>query len=378
MASREGGDWGRKGHPISPLPGPRLSRGLRAGLSVFLRRKKIFLWFFISVFFLAAASALVSGFVSGEVYKSTAVVGVAPPDSAGDARLGGAGYVIFAAVFGLFAGAVAAYLWDCLDGTIREPSEAEKYSELPLLGLIPEQRKLYTPEQLCTLSRADLRSPMAEAFRCVGAFIQFSSSSARPPKVVLVTSPGKGEGKSTISSNTAIVLTRHLGRGVIIDADFRRPNLHRKFQADNYTGLSNFLAGGMKFHEGLIKKTSVEELDIITSGPASHLSPSELLGSERMRRMLHALNGLYNFILIDSTPVMGMSESMYLSSLADGVIMVARPGQTGREALIESARLLRRANARLLGVVLNGVREDCLRYGRYSNYISSYYYENNS
>ena len=279
--------------------------------------------------------------------------------------------ILLSIVLGLFGGVGLAFFMEYFDNTVKDPQDIEKRMNLPALGLIP----LYAssdPSERRLITHSDNKGHIAEAFRSIGTFISLSSA-ARPPKTILITSPGEKEGKTTVTINTATALTNTLGKGVIIDADLRKPKIHNGFDVENSTGLSTFLSGNMEFDEGLIKPTT-GVLDVITSGPIPP-NPSELLGSARMKDLLDALYSIYDFIIIDSPPVLGMTDSLHLSSFTDGVVIVVRSGQTPRDALTETKRMLNRINAKILGVVINGIKDKDLRYGSYSYYYSSYYKE---
>ncbi len=274
--------------------------------------------------------------------------------------------LVFALFFGLTGGVGAAFFAEYLDNTVKDTSEIERNMKLAPLGAIPHRKKIEM-EELSLVSHADNKGPLAEAFRSVGTFILFSSA-ARPPKTILVTSPREGDGKTTVSCNTSIALTKYLGKGMIIDADLRKSSLHRVFGLENSKGLSTYLSGNMEFAgEGLIRSTHVPALDIITAGPVPP-NPSELLGSPRMKELLERLGGMYNFVIIDSAPVLGMADSVCLCSFVDGVITVAMSGRTTRDALRETKKILDYVNAKVLGLVINGVRGNDMRYGYYSYY----------
>jgi len=177
-----------------------------------------------------------------------------------------------------------------------------------------------------------------------------------------------------VAINTAMALTEMLGNGIIIDADLRRPKLHSHFGMENSQGLSTYLSGNTAFDGidgNLIRPTSVKGLSIMTSGPIPP-NPSELVLSSMMRDLVGSLQPLFNFVIIDSVPVMGMPESIYLSKIVDGSIIVARGGQTVNAALLETKRIFSSINAKILGVVLNGTNEKDLKYGYYS-YYNSYF-----
>jgi capsular exopolysaccharide synthesis family protein len=220
----------------------------------------------------------------------------------------------------------------------------------------------------------DKRSPLSEAYRSIGTYIQFSSA-ARPPKTMLITSPRHSEGKTTTALNIGITLAQSYGKGVIIDADMRKPRLHKIFDVDNSNGLSAFLTGNVEFGDSLIQRTKAANLDIIPSGIIPP-NPSELLSSNHMRDLLSRLFPLYSFIIIDSPPVLGLSDALIISTITDGVIMVVKAGETPRDAAVQTRKLLQGVNAKILGVVLNGIHESDLKYGSYSYYSSyAYYYD---
>ncbi len=275
-------------------------------------------------------------------------------------------------LFGLAGGIGLAFFIEYFDNTFKNTHEIEKTTRLPALGMIPMQ-KFPAVVKRPLIAYSQSRSPVAEAFRSIGTFIMLSSS-AKPPKTILVTSPGEKEGKTTICINTAMALAESTGNGVIIDADLRKPKLHHSFGTDNAVGLSTFLSGNAEFEEGLIQKTQINGLNIITSGPIAP-NPSELVVSRRMKDLLEALYTMYDFVIIDSPPLMGMSDSIYLSRIVDGSVIVIKAGETTKQVLSETKKIYRNINAKILGVVLNGIKENDLKYNYYSNYYSSYFKE---
>lgn len=281
--------------------------------------------------------------------------------------------ILLSIITGLFGGIGLAFFFEYLDNTVKTPEDIEKRVAMPYLGLVPHMGKMKSEQDtdnLYLISHYDKTSPYSEAFRSIGTYIQFSSP-VKPPKSILVTSPREGEGKTMAAINTALSLVHTVGRGIIIDADLRRPKLHKIFDVDNSTGLTAFLTGHIEFDDNLILKTKIMNLDVIPAGPLSP-NPSELLTSSRMRDILDALFSLYNFILIDAPPLLGLSDSLILSTMTEGVVMVVRAGQTPRDAVIQAKRLLQGINAKVIGVVLNGITPSDMKYGSYSYYYSYY------
>ncbi len=278
--------------------------------------------------------------------------------------------ILLSMIVGLFGGVGLAFFIEYFDNSVKDIQEIERRINLPTLGIIPYSKEYNNSERGLPVISAEGQGSLVEAFRSVGTFILLSSAQ-KPPKTILVTSPSEGEGKTTISANTAVNLIRSFKKGILVDGDLRRPMLHRIFGLTNNTGLSTFLSGNLEFGEGLIKRTEIKGLDIITGGPIPP-NPSELLGSERMKDLIDALYTMYDFVILDSAPVLGMTDSLYLSTFTEGVIVVIRAGETSREALKETKRLLQKINAKILGVVLNGLKESDMKYGYYSYYYSYY------
>ncbi len=282
--------------------------------------------------------------------------------------------LIIALVTGLFGGIGLAFFVEYLDNTVKTPDDVEKGISLPSLGIVPSFGEKVASGKRPMITFEDNKTPISEAYRSIGTYIQFSSA-VKPPKTMLITSARKGEGKTTTAINTAITMAHSHGRGLIIDADMRKPELHKIFDVESKDGLSSFLTGNTEFGN-LIKKTKVENLDIIPAGVIPP-NPSELLSSYRMRDLINGVFTLYSFVIIDSPPLLGLSDSLILSTITDGVIVVVRAGNTPRDLVGQAKKLLCGVNAKVLGVVLNGIREYDLKYGSYS-YYCSYYYEDGS
>lgn len=281
--------------------------------------------------------------------------------------------LLLALVTGLFGGIGLAFFVEYLDNTVKQPDDVEKGAGLPSLGIVPNVMETVNSSSRPMITHDDRKSSLSEAYRAIGTYIQFSSA-VKPPKTLLVTSPRKGEGKTTTAVNTAITMAHSGGKGLIIDADMRKPQLHKIFDVDSLTGLSSFLTGNIEFGEELVKRTKVENLDIIPAGIIPP-NPSELLASYRMKDLISGLTTQYSFVIIDSPPLLGLSDAIIISTMTDGVIMVVRSGSTPKDLVSQSKKLLYGVNAKILGVVLNGVRESDLRYGSYSYYYSYYYEE---
>ena len=217
---------------------------------------------------------------------------------------------------------------------------------------------------------ADKKSPIAEAYRILRTNIEFSSTD-RKVKVILVTSSGPSEGKTTTASNMAIAMAEANRRVLLIDCDLRKPAVHRMFGLVNVKGLTNILVEGLEY-SNITNVTEVDNLEIITSGPKPP-NPAELLGSHRMKEFLDKVREGYDVIIIDAPPILPVTDAAVLSQYVDGVVLVAGYGLTTFDAAIQAKASLQKVNARILGVVLNGVPTD--KRGGYYYYYYYYYDE---
>ncbi len=213
---------------------------------------------------------------------------------------------------------------------------------------------------------ADPKSPVAEAYRILRTNIEFSSTD-RKIKVILVTSSGPAEGKTTTAANMAIAMAEANRRVLLIDCDLRKPAIHRMFGLVNVKGLTNILVEGLEYDD-ITNVTEVENLEIITSGPKPP-NPAELLGSQRMKEFLDKVREDYDMVIIDAPPILPVTDAAVLSQYVDGVVLVAGYGLTTFDAAVQAKASLQKVNARILGVVLNGVPA-----GKQGGYYYYYYY----
>lgn len=231
----------------------------------------------------------------------------------------------------------------------------------------PFKRKIehLSEKQRSLITHFSPKSPISEQFRTIRTNIKFTSPDA-PIKRLLVSSPSPGEGKSTTAANLAIIMAQQNERVLLIDADMRKPTGHITFQLKNQSGLSNVLSKQKALKE-VIQETVIDNVDVLTCGPIPP-NPSELLGSSQMDQLLEEADGLYDYVIIDSPPLMAVTDGQILSAKAGGVVLVTASGKTETEAAKKSVDLLKNAQARILGVVLNQKDK------RYTNYY--YYYGN--
>lgn len=217
------------------------------------------------------------------------------------------------------------------------------------------------------------KSPIAEAFRTLRTNIQFSSIDKALSSIV-ITSSGPGEGKSTVSVNTAMTIAQSGKKVLLVDCDLRKPKVHTFFRIHNGQGLTNILAEGIDLKEVVYEPEIENNLHILTAGPIPP-NPSELLGSKRMKAFLKEAETNYHTIILDSPPVGMVTDAAVLSTIADGTILVCAVGQAEIEASKTAKSLLEKVNANILGVVLNKVPVDKSGYYRYNYYNYYSYYE---
>jgi succinoglycan biosynthesis transport protein ExoP len=284
---------------------------------------------------------------------------------------------IFIAFFLTFAlGVGLAFLLDYLDDSVKTSDDVGKYLGLPTLALIPHQsliekrRKGALPKNAglpaqssALMTLEDNRSAMAEAYRHLRTSLLFSSA-GKPPQTVLITSSQPSEGKTTTAINTAITLAQAGADVVIIDCDLRRPRLHHHFAMANDTGLTNYLSGERNLLNLLKPYPGFPRLKVITSGPIPP-NPAELLSSGDMKDLIRDLKGKFKHIVIDSPPAISFTDAAILSTLTDGVILVAMSGKSSIQLIKRFKQRLNSIGARIYGVVLNGIKPDSFEYGYY-------------
>jgi capsular exopolysaccharide synthesis family protein len=213
---------------------------------------------------------------------------------------------------------------------------------------------------------------VSEALRTIRAGILLSSAD-HPPRIIMITSAMKGEGKTTVLYNLAATLAQASQRTVMIDGDLRERGLTKLFcrdQTPGGVGLSDYLTGHAELSQ-VIRPTPVNGLDILPAGNRAP-NPAELLSSAMMRELISDLSNSYDFVLVDSPPILPVADGLTLSRVVDSVVLVVRSRTTERELAQESRRRLLRVNARILGVVLNDLdvttdERDQAMYGGYAS-----------
>ena len=207
-------------------------------------------------------------------------------------------------------------------------------------------------------------SPISEQFRTARTNIQFSSLN-KEIKSIVFTSSGPSEGKSTVSNNLAVTWAEQGKRVIIVDADLRRPTVHRTFRVSNKIGLSSLLAGAASVNDA-IHQTVINNLYVLTSGPVPP-NPSELLGSVQMANLLDTLTHNYDIVVVDAPPVNSVTDAQVLSAKTDGTILVVPQNIADKKGVIRAKSLLEAVHTNILGAIMNraDVNETVGYYGGY-------------
>lgn len=272
---------------------------------------------------------------------------------------------VIAFFIGVVVGIALALLRERLDDRIRTKDELERVAQgLPSLGLIPLVGEWRNKKQPFLSSALHPNSPPAEAYRGLRTSIQFIGLD-KAIKTLQITSPTAGEGKTTTSANLAVTMAESGRKVVLVDCDLRRPRIHEFFGLSNQVGFTSVLVGDVRLEEVLTSDPRYGNLTVLPSGPIPP-NPSELLGSAKAREVFALLGQDTDMVIIDSAPVLPVTDAAVLASEVDAVLLVAAAGTTTRRDVARSVETLGRVEARLVGFVLNGASEaDSYVYYRY-------------
>jgi len=289
----------------------------------------------------------------------------------------------FALALGLSTGIGLAFLLESMDNTVRTPEQAQTISLLPSLGMIPlgsrSTREIRGSSKLALASSKEAvelvtksrpRSQMAESYRALRTSLLLTFPGG-PPKVILITSALPEEGKTTTSVNSAIVLAQKGTRVLLIDADLRRPSIHKTLGMGSTLGLSNVLTGNASLQQAIIPSTILPDLFLLPAGTPPP-NPAELLASTKMRSVLEELRKHYDHIVIDSPPTLSVTDAVVMSTAADAVVLVIRSGHTTKPALRRARDILLQVNARVCGVLVNAVNLNSPDYYYHYEYQGKY------
>lgn len=274
-----------------------------------------------------------------------------------------------AVLFGLLLGLGAAFLIDFLDDSIDDPRDLEEAAGgSPVLSIVPTDPP---PDHLpVAVSRPG--DAAVEAYRTLRTSVQFLGLE-QPLRIIQVTSSVSGEGKTTTSSNLAVVLAQAGNRVLVVDADLRRPRVHEVFGVDGSRGLTDALVG--EAPESLITRFPLEaaHLDVLAAGRVPP-NPSEMLGGRKMKALLESFTATYDVVVVDSAPVLPVTDSVVLTGSVDAVLLVVQAGRASSKMVRESVTALTRVSAPLAGVVMNRARSRRRRGGYGGAYGYGYGY----
>jgi polysaccharide biosynthesis transport protein len=275
---------------------------------------------------------------------------------------------LLGALVGLLLGVGVVFLMDFLDDTLRSPDQITEKLGLPVLAVISH----FNTEPGKPITESHPRSPVSEAFRTLRTNVQYTSVD-HPLNTLLVTSSDSSEGKTTVAVNLSVVLAQGGNRVTLIDADMRHPSIHKRMDNPNRSGLSSLFVQGDATLNGSVQKTRIENLALVTAGDMPP-NPSELLGSHKMDQILVQLKGVSDILVIDSPPIMAVTDAAILGPKVDGVLLIVEPGKTKLAAARHTVEQLQRVGSNILGVVLNNLDMGSARYGYRYYYYKGYHY----
>ncbi len=287
--------------------------------------------------------------------------------------------LVIGALLGLLLGIGLAFLVDTLDNSVKSQEDVDAVPDLVFLGMMPRipgsviARNGKRPDpkpELDLIVHRNPKSSVAESCRSIRTNVLFAAAD-RAMKTIMVTSPGPKEGKTTTAVSIAIAMAQAGQKVVIVDTDMRRPRLHRIFGVPGSEGITSVLLGSGKLEE-VIKTTEVPDLLALPCGPIPP-NPAELCQGERFKALLADLGQRFDRVILDSPPVMVVTDAVVLSTIVDGALLVARTGQTTRGGLRETVRQLRDVGGQILGCVLNDMDIEKRGYGYYRYRRYGYY-----
>jgi succinoglycan biosynthesis transport protein ExoP len=272
---------------------------------------------------------------------------------------------------GLMLGVGFAFIRERMDDRIKNRSELERRMGAPVIAAVPRVPGWRRSEDAQLIVRRDPKNPVSEAYRTLATNVQYMAS-RQQLRVIMVTSSMGGEGKSTTSSNLAVVLAQSGKRVILISADLRRPRVHSFFGLRNEMGLANVLSEGATLAQ-VARDPGIPNLRVVTGGFIPH-DPAALLGSQRAIRFIESLREAADYVLIDTPPVLAVADASILAPLVDGTVFVLDGDHSSRSAMAQSRDQLENAGANLVGIVYNNFDPGLSSaYPYYASYYYQYY-----
>lgn len=213
------------------------------------------------------------------------------------------------------------------------------------------------------VTHSNPKSVVSEAFRNLRTNVHYTNID-KEIKVLQVTSSLQSEGKSTVAANYAVTVAQGGKRVLLLDCDLRKPQVHKLFNEPNSEGLSNILVGDVKAEHNILE-TKVENLYVMTSGPIPP-NPSEMLDSQRMRDLIHSVRDYFDMVIVDSPPILPVTDGLILSKIVDGTLLVVNIESTQKEALKKTVEALENIDANILGTVVNKASTRARYYAQYA------------
>jgi capsular exopolysaccharide synthesis family protein len=283
-----------------------------------------------------------------------AVVPVRPLPSRTRLRL------LVAVVAGMLVGSIGVLALEQLDSRIRDPKEARRVAQVDVIGVVPAVRSVSDESPTAILGK--------EVFRSIRTHLRFAP--VENLQVLVVTSAAPREGKTTIAANLALTMAEQGVNTVLVDSDIRRPQVHRTFGVESSPGLSDVLQGTVDLSDAVQAVPTNPSLHVLAAG-SSTLAPTELIGGGGFDELVNDLRRGYEFVVLDTPPILAVTDALLGSVLADGVVIVARANKTDATALDNAVQQLRRVGATVLGIVLNEVNARRPGYGYAYHYYPS-------
>lgn len=278
--------------------------------------------------------------------------------------------VLIAAIMGLMTGIMLAFGFEHFDQTIRDEEDIRKRFPIPFMGKIPAANR----SELRILDKIVYTNPISkisEAFRVLKTSVLYTTRNEFAPKALLVTSTHPQEGKTTIACNLALTMVQSGLKVILVDADLRKPSLHKIFveNVKNGLGISSYLNGNADL-EDIICQTDIGGLDVIPAGPIVP-NPADLVDTKLMKNLLERLVEDYDHVILDGIPVMELADTRLLSRQVDSVLLVASVGIAHRDGFRNSLEELKKVGARIIGVVINRIDIGSTYAGAYEYYYMS-------
>jgi succinoglycan biosynthesis transport protein ExoP len=285
-----------------------------------------------------------------------------------------------AALVGVLVGVLIIIILELLDNTFKKPEDVEKKLGTKVIGSVPQfegykKKKKLSKQEAKERDRKNLitllnpKSPAAEAYRAMRTNIHYCGID-KELKTIVVTSPGPSDGKTTTSCNLAISFAQNGKKVLLIDADLRKAKVHKYFDLPNHVGLTNCLVDNVDPSDAIMLRKDIPNLHFILAGHVPP-NPAELLGSNKMKELLEKLQGSFDVIVIDTPPVMNVTDSTILAGMADGIILVVSAGETNIEIAREALKTISEVGTKILGTAL--VKIDAQSVGSYYRYYSYEY-----